>query len=187
MLAILFAGLLIGAGIYLFRHPEAADDKPAASTHAMSDEVIKQRWRELGFYCELDDEKRTWRLIGSRAGLLYFPDLLLGYVNDPQNAVDGQAKHYGPYGSLEIMTWREPGLDSSAIRGSIDDLTRLAEIVGAHLATAEVGVPISIREEYAPASRYTLILDVRPDSFDPSSTDRDSLGKVAQKDVSRSS
>jgi len=69
----------------------------------------------------------------------------------------------------------------------IDDLTRLAEIVGAHLATAEIGAPISIREEYAPASRYTLILDVRPDGFDPSSTDRDSLGKVAQKDVSRSS
>ena len=186
MLAIIFAALLIGAGIYLYRHPDAAEDK-AVSTHAMSDEIIKQRWRELGFYCELDDERKTWRLIGSRAGLLYFPDLLLGYVNDPQNATDGQRKHYGPYGSLEVMTWREPGLDSTAIRGSIDDLTRLAELVGAKLATAEVGATISIREEYAPASRYTLILDVRPDGFDPSSTDRDSLGKVAQKDVSRSS
>ena len=126
MLAIIFAALLIGAGIYLYRHPDAAEDK-AVSTHAMSDEIIKQRWRELGFYCELDDERKTWRLIGSRAGLLYFPDLLLGYVNDPQNATDGQRKHYGPYGSLEVMTWREPGLDSTAIRGSIDDLTRLAE------------------------------------------------------------
>ena len=53
---------------------------------ALTDEQIRQQWRKLGFFCELDDQKKTWTLTGSEAGLLYFPDLLLGYVNDPKNA-----------------------------------------------------------------------------------------------------
>ena len=46
----------------------------------MTDDTIKQGWRKLGFFCELDEQKKIWTLTGSRAGLLYFPDLLLGYV-----------------------------------------------------------------------------------------------------------
>jgi len=48
----------------------------------MTEEQIKQQWRKLGFYCEMDREKKLWTLTGSRAGLLFFPDLLLGYVAD---------------------------------------------------------------------------------------------------------
>ena len=153
----------------------------------MTEEQIKQKWRELGFFCELDDEKRIWTLTGSRAGLLYFPDLLLGYVTDPGNAADGNQKHYGPYGSLEIMTWPEAGFGGNAIRGSLMDLTRLAELIEAKLATAEPGSPIRIREEFAPDSPYTLVLDVRADRFDPSSADRERLGvttSVAQNQAS---
>lgn len=149
------------------------------TTHAdLTDDQIRQQWRKLGFFCELDDKERLWVLTGSRAGLLYFPDLVLGYVNDPKNSVDGSKQHYGPYGSLELMTWTNPGFDAHSIRGSLDDLTRLAELVEAKLATAQPGEPIRIRDEYASDSPYTLMLDVRTDGFDPSSTDREHLGKT---------
>jgi hypothetical protein len=147
----------------------------------MTDEQIKQQWRKLGFYCELDDEKKRWTLTGSRAGLLYFPDLLLGYVADPQHASDRENEHYGPYGTLQVMTWPDAGFDGNAIRGSLTALARLAELVEVKLATAEPGSPILIREEFAPNSPYGLVLDVRPDGFDPASADRESLGAATER------
>lgn len=175
MLTLAFFALMVAGGFYL-RSVLRGDMEPRPP---MTEEQIKQQWRELGFFCELDDEKKAWILTASRAGLLYFPDLLLGYVNDPQNSSDGSHKQYGPYGSLEVMTYPEPGFDARAIRGPLDDLTRLAELIEAKLATAEPGTPIRIREEYAPESRYTLVLDVRGDKFDPASTDRERLGAAS--------
>jgi hypothetical protein len=168
-----FLAILVAGGFYVRSIMLRAKEPPRPQ---MTEEQIKQRWRELGFFCELDDQKRMWTLTGSRAGLLYFPDLLLGYVNDPGNAIDGTHKHYGPYGSLEIVTWPEAGFDSQAIRGSLTALAHLAELVEVKLASAEPGSPILIREEFAPDSRYTLLLDVRADGFDPASSDRERLG-----------
>ncbi len=162
----------------IYRRGQQAESHPPA---ALTEEQIKQQWRRLGFFCELDDQKKVWTLTGDRRGLLYFPDLLLGYVNDPENAADRAQKHYGPYGSLEIMTYPEAGFDGNAIRGSLDDLTRLAELVEAKLATAEPGSPIPIREDFAPNSPYSLLLDVRPDGFDPASADRERLGAATER------
>jgi hypothetical protein len=149
----------------------------------MTEEGIKQEWRKLGFYCEMDREKKLWTLTGSRAGLLYFPDLLLGYVADPANASDSAHQHYGPYGTLEVMTYPDAGFDSHSIRGSLLALTHLAELIEVKLATAEPGSPIRIREEFAADSPYTLVLDVRADGFDPSSADRERLGVATEKKV----
>jgi hypothetical protein len=171
---------MVGLGLYLRKVLREEKEPPARLT----DEQIKQKWRELGFFCELDDQKRIWTLTGSRAGLLYFPDLLLGYVADPQNSSNGAEKHYGPYGSLEIMTYPDAAIDGRAIRGSLSDLTRLAELVGEKLASAQPGEPIQIREEYAAGSPYTLLLDVRPDGFDPASADRERLGTVPKERAS---
>jgi len=112
---------------------------------------------------------------------LYFPDLLLGYVNDPQNAADGSKQHYGPYGSLEIMTYPEAGFDSHAIRGSLPALTHLAELVEQKLAVAEAGEQIKIREDFAVGSPFALVLDVRADGFDPAAADRERLGAAAER------
>lgn len=172
MLTLGFFVIMIAGGLYL-RSVLRGDTEPRPP---LTEEQIKQQWRELGFFCELDDEKKTCTLTASRAGLLYFPDLLLGFVADPQNATDGSHKQYGPYGSLEVMTYPEAGFDGRAIRGSLTALTHLAELVEAKLATAEPGTPIRIRQEYAPESRYTLVLDVRADKFDPASADRERLG-----------
>jgi len=173
LLPFTLAALLLAGFVMMYRRTQQAESHPPA---ALTDEQIKQQWRRLGFFCELDDQKRTWTLTGDRRGLLYFPDLLLGFVNDPQNSADGTQRHYDPYGSLEIMTYPDAGFDGNAIRGSLDDLTRLAELIEAKLTTAEPGSPIQIREEFAPNSPYSLVLDVRADGFDPASTDRERLG-----------
>jgi hypothetical protein len=174
LLTVTVFAVLIGIGFFL--RSQMREKEPQAE---MTEEQIKQKWRELGFFCELDDGRKIWTLTGSRAGLLFFPDILLGYVADPANATDGNHRNYGPYGSLEIMTWPEAGFDSHAIRGSLAALAHLADLVGAKLAFAEPGSPIMIREEFAPESRYTLLLDVRADGFDPASTDRERLGATA--------
>jgi hypothetical protein len=180
LLPLTLAALIFTAAVLMYRRTQQSEKQPPA---ALTDEQIKQQWRRLGFFCELDDQKKLWTLTGSRAGLLYFPDLLLGYVNDPQNAAERAQKHYGPYGSLEIMTYPVAGFDGNAIRGSLDDLTRLAELIEAKLATAEVGSPIVIRDEFAAESPYSLMLDVRADGFDPASADRASLGAATELKV----
>ena len=77
--------ILVAGGFYA-RSMMREKEQPRSG---MTEEQIKQKWRELGFFCELDDQKRTWTLTGSRAGLLYFPDLPRGCVNDPANAIPG--------------------------------------------------------------------------------------------------
>jgi hypothetical protein len=180
LLPLTLAAILIAGAVYIYRRSKLGEEQLPAG---MTDEQINQQWRKLGFFCELDDQKKLWTLTGSRAGLLYFPDLLLGYVADPQNASSSQHQHYGPYGSLEVMTWPDAGFDGHAIRGSLTDLARLAELIEAKLATAEPGSPILIREEFAAASPYSLKLDVRADRFDPASADRERLGAATERKI----
>jgi hypothetical protein len=177
LIPLTLAALLFVGAVIMYRRTQQGEPPPPA---ALTDEQIRQQWRKLGFYCELDDQKKIWTLTGSKAGLLYFPDLLLGYVNDPKNAVEHAQQHFGPYGSLEVMTYPVPGFDGNAIRGSLDDLMRLAELIQGKLFTAETGSSILIREDYAPDSPYSLMLDVRADGFDPASADRESLGAAKE-------
>jgi hypothetical protein len=178
LLQLTLVAIVVAAAIYIYRQRTASPTQPPT---AMTEEGIKQEWRKLGFYCEMDREKKLWTLTGSRAGLLYFPDLLLGYVADPTNGSDGGHQHYGPYGTLEVMTYPDAGFDSHAIRGSLAALTHLAELIEVKLATAEPGSPILIREEFAADSPYSLVLDVRADGFDPSSADRERLGVATER------
>jgi len=180
VIPLILIAVLAGVSFYMYRQASSPSGENQ-SLHDLSNEDIKRGWRELGFFCELDDQNRVWTLTGSRAGLLHFPDLLRGFIIDPANASDGAQQHYGPYGSLDIMTYADAGLTGNAIRGSLTDLDRLASIVETHLAVAEPGTQIRIREEYAPESRYALVLDVRADGFDPSSTDSERLGATAER------
>ena len=170
--SLIVLAILVGGGFYL----RSMLVPPKQPRPELTEEQIRQKWRELGFFCELDDEKKIWILTGSRAGLLFFPDILLGYVNDPANAADGSKQHYDPYGSLQIMTWPEAGFGGNAIRGSVVALAHLAEIVEMKLASAQAGERLRIRDEFSNTSPYSLVLDVRADGFDPSTTDREHLG-----------
>jgi hypothetical protein len=136
-------------------------------------DTAEQEWRELGFFHEIDTKKNIRKLTGSKPGLLRFRDILLEYVADPRNAVKSEHEHYGPYGSLEVMTWPDAGVDSHAIQGSLADLTRLAKLVENKLSASKPGSLIRIREEFASDSAYTIVLDVRDDAFDPASLDPD--------------
>ncbi len=129
-----------------------------------------EEWRALGFYCDHDTETREYRLVGSRAGLRKFSDLLRAYVADPRNELISEHEHYGPYG-LEVMTWPEPGLDDHAIYGPLPKLDDLALIVENRLAGARPGDSITIRDEFAPNAEFSLVLDVRQDGFDPPSAE----------------
>jgi len=141
-------------------------------TSGATDSATANEWRALGFFYELDVDLQQWRLIGSRSGLLCFRDLLVDYAATPARATASEHAHYGPRSSLEIVTWPDPGIDANAIFGSLDDLLHLAAIVERKLSGAQPGDRIRIGRDYAPASEYVLVLDLREDGFDPASADR---------------
>ena len=134
-------------------------------------EAIRREWRKLGFFYDLDDASREWRVTGSRSGLRRLRDLLLAYVADPRNRAESEHEHYGPYHYLEVMTWSEAGIDDHAIRGTLADLERLARIVEARVNQAVPGATIRSREDFAASSPYSLVLEVREDDFDPATAD----------------
>ncbi len=133
--------------------------------------TTEQEWRDLGFYCDRDDDMKLWKLIGSRKGLSRFSDALRTYVADPHNAMNSEHEHYGPYMYLEVMTWPEAGFDQHAIRGPLDDLLRLADLADAALRGALPGSSVVIREEFAVSSPYSLVLEIQDDGFDPAAAD----------------
>jgi hypothetical protein len=134
-------------------------------------DATRREWRELGFFYDRDDQVKTWKLIGSRAGLLRFRDLLMAYAANQSNAQESEHEHYGPYGYLEIMTWREAGFDDHSIHGPLPELRRLGEIVEGKLIAAQPSTTIVIQNEFSANSPYALILEIRKDNFDPAEAD----------------
>jgi hypothetical protein len=135
-------------------------------------EQTRAEWRELGFFYDRDERAKEWLLVGSRLGLRRFSDLLRAYVADPRNDMKSEHEHYGPYMYLEVMTWPDAGMDGHAIHGPLSDLERLAVMVDEKLAKLEPGARTRIREEFAPTSEYTLVMELREDTFDPASPDQ---------------
>jgi hypothetical protein len=133
--------------------------------------ATREEWRELGFHYDRDDDAKTWILTGSREGLLKFSGALLAYSSKPVNAQQSEHDHYGPYMYLKVMTWPEAGFDDDSIRGSLEDLRRLAHIIEGKVASTAIGASVRIQEEFTPNSPYGLVLNIRDDAFDPASAD----------------
>lgn len=131
----------------------------------------RAEWQALGFFCDRDDSAEEWIVVGSRAGLACFSALLREYVADPSNAMLSEHEHYGPYLYLEVMTWTDAGMDDHSIHGTLQDLDRLAMLVDGRTAVLRPGERSRIREEFSATSRYSLVLDLREDGFDPASLD----------------
>jgi hypothetical protein len=144
------------------------------------DESLKDQtrseWRELGFFYDRDDASKEWRLRGSRAGLLRFAEILRTYVSDPHNATKSEHEHYGPYMYLKVMTWPDAGMDANAIRGPLNDLRRLAELIEAKIERANAGTTVLIRDEFVSTSEYALVMEVSGEDFDPASSDGNLAG-----------
>jgi hypothetical protein len=136
----------------------------------------RREWRELGFFYDRDDASKVWRLVGSRAGLRKFSDLLRAYVADPRNQMKSEHEHYGPYSYLEVMTSPEPGFDDHAIRGPLNVLEVLASLVDSKVREMMPGGTVQVRDEFAVGSPYALVLDLRDDEFDPASLDSNLTG-----------
>lgn len=133
--------------------------------------IVREEWRELGFYCNFERERQRWVFVGSRAGLQAFSWLLHDYAADPLNAQVSEHEHYGPYTELKIMTWPESGIDDGTIFGPLSELHRLAALIDEKLASHGAGETFVIAQEFAPASGIPLHFEIREEGFDPASAD----------------
>lgn len=69
------------------------------------------------------------------------------------------------------MTWEKPNINEHAIMGSKGDLQRLAEIFKSKLRNTSVGHHFIIGKDYATDCEYSILVEVRDDSFDPALLD----------------
>jgi hypothetical protein len=133
--------------------------------------ATRNEWRKLGFFYDYDEKRKEWQLVGSKAGLRQFLNLLLEYVKNPKHDRKSEHDHYGPYMYLEIMTWDAPGINDHCIQGTLSDLKGLAELVDKKLGVSKPGTSFVIRDEYAKSAEASLVFNVKTDDFDPASAD----------------
>lgn len=136
-----------------------------------TNEATRREWRELGFFYELDDKTKEWRIRGSRAGLLRFVQILRDYSKNPRRRRLSEHDHLGPYMYLEVGTWNEPVIDGHWIAGTPDDLSNLSILISEQVLRANKGAPLRFRDQYSPGSSYELVLELADDEFDPASAD----------------
>ena len=136
-----------------------------------TNEAMRREWRELGFYYELDDAQRQWRILGSPAGLRELARLIREYAEDPIHAGISEHMHLGPYWYLKIGTWHHPTITDHWIAGPLERLAALADEIDRRAAAISAPAAIHLRERFAPDSPYELTLEVHPDGFDPPAVD----------------
>ena len=136
--------------------------------------VTGEEWRLLGFYHELDPDRRMWRLCGSRAGLLGFARLIARHAESTTASPETEPLQLGPYGDLQVKFWERPGIDDESIHGSPDDMRRLAQLIESSLADTQPGEKVVIGPEYAGDVECSLLFEVMDDDFDPA----DAVGPV---------
>jgi hypothetical protein len=129
--------------------------------------VTGAEWRRLGFYHELDPDRRVWRLCGSRSGLLGFARLIARHAESTAVSPEARPLQLGPYGDLQVKLWERPGIDDESIHGRPDDLRRLAQLVESRLADTWPGEEVVIGPEYAQDAECSLVFEVMDDDFDP--------------------
>lgn len=154
---------------------EAAEKVAARDPMQLSEEskhVTREQWREFGFFYQCDDEQKVWNLTGSKVGLQKLVDYLRSYCARPASKMIGEHDHLGPHCYFTITTAETPNICQYAIYGSLDDLTRLAELIESKLADAKATETVYVAREYTPDAEYELVLNVKDDSFDPASVDQ---------------
>jgi hypothetical protein len=135
------------------------------------DEQTREDWRDLGFFYDVDDEKSTWRLVGSKEGLGRFCEILHNYANDQRFVGLSEHEHYGPYWYLKLVTWTSPEITTRSIAGTMSDFKRLSGLIREKLSTSSAGTKIVIDSEYSSENEAQIVLEVREDGFDPASAD----------------
>ena len=138
------------------------------------DQRIKDEWRELGFYYDLEESlnKNEWKFYGSKQGLSNFVKLLEDYTNKSANGLLSEHDHFGPYSYLKIMTWDKPVITENYIAGTIKDLNSFKNILAEKLEKVPVGQSFTIDKEYGIDNTATAKFFIMKDDFDPVSMDK---------------
>ena len=134
-------------------------------------EQTRLEWSELGFFYDRDDSLKEWLIIGSRAGIRRFSELLRAYTANPRHADPSEHEHFSPYMYLKVMTWPDAEISRDSVHGTLDQLHRLADLVDARVTPLQPGARTTIRDEFAADSEYALVIELRADGFDPASAD----------------
>ena len=72
---------------------------------------------------------------------------------------------------LKIATWTGPIINGDGIYGSMEDLSRLADIIKTALLKAKAKDKIEIDKEYSPINDSHIKITIYGDEFDPASSD----------------
>ncbi len=140
---------------------------------ANTDEMIKQEWRDLGFYYEIEEynDFKQWKFYGSKKGLFNLIKLLEDYTAKKSKDCISEHDHYGPYSYLKIMTWSKPEITENYFAGTISDLNVLKEIIAGKLDVTDVGQTFVISNEYGEGNTASARFFVMAVDFDPVSMD----------------
>lgn len=133
--------------------------------------ATRDEWRELGFFYETRTDPRSWRLVGSKSGLARLVSLLDQCVRDPRNAALSEHEHYGPYMYLKVQTAETPAIDEHGIRGSLQDLARLRDLIAHALEASRPGQSFQVGAECCAPVSHPIHFEVREASFDPATED----------------
>ena len=138
------------------------------------DQRIKDEWRELGFYYDIEesDYKNDWKFYGSKPGLQNFIKLIEDYTNKLDNDFLSEHDHYGPYRYLKIMTWNKAIITENYIAGTIKDLKNLKNIITDNLEKTQVGESFTIDKVYGEDNTATAAFFIMENNFDPVSMDK---------------
>ena len=136
-----------------------------------TNQATREEWQNLGFFYETKTDPPCWHIVGSIDGLSNFPLILDLYSRDSRNRALSEHAHYGPYMYLKVETAESPEIDNRSIRGSLDDLLRLRDLITAQLQQAQHGDSFIVGREYSHLVTYPLHFEVREDGFDPASAD----------------
>ncbi len=134
-------------------------------------EATRAEWRNLGFFYDREDTSRTWRIVGSVAGIGKFARTVREYALNPRNETLSEHQHFGPYIYLEIGTAHRPEITDHWIAGPLQSLADLATLIDQAAERAEVGDSTSLRQAFAPESTYDLVIEVQNEAFDPARED----------------
>ncbi len=135
-------------------------------------EKVRRDWRTLGFYFDLDDASKAWRIKGTREGLETWVSILREYASNASNDMESEHEHVGPYEELKLMTSRIAQIDEQGIRGPLRLFARMAEGLQTELAMGTK--VISLRPFLAPdaeSAEYDVLVIVAPDGFDRAGED----------------
>jgi len=131
----------------------------------------QEEWRELGFYYDRNDEKKSWNLYGDKLGLNNLCNIIEEYVSAKENESVSEHEHLGPHQYFKIVTWSEPMITNQGIFGSFADLRSFAEMLKSRLAPANENDHFTIGNEFSETGGYNIICHIMPDGFDPASLD----------------